>query len=395
MKTMTVNEAVKLVKAKSAPAISLYLATDVSGKDGDAKLRLNLQRLYKSAEALVVRTYDRKTRDRLLHPLKKALSILGLKRAKGGIGIYHSEQFSGIVRLPTIISDLAVAADSFHIKPVLRCVQSRRSYYLLALRKKHADLYLVTVDGTKHVERIALKLPQDRPVLADRGSKHWLADGTKIRRQKDLNDNMEQLNRQIECAIHGERIPLLLAGPHHQQETFRDFCSYGNLLERGISGHVDGHDVEALTNLSMTTMGDYFDELDYRSVIAFRKAEASGLATTDLQEIARAAARGQIQSLLVAEDRQVWGHLDRNSGQIQVLDQLGHTPADDLLDDLAELTLVKGGGVTVLPSVKMPRNHLIAAVLRWSDAPVAMPLTHELMRDSWRRQAYHREELRA
>ena len=395
MKTMTVNEAAKLVKAKSAPAISLYLATDVADKDSATKLRLNLHRLYKTAEALIVRTYDLKTRERLLQPLKKALSMVGLRRAKGGIGIYHNEHFTGIVKLPTVTSDLAVAADSFHVKPVLRCVQSRRNYYLLALRKKHADLFLVTADGTNLVERMAFKRPQDQQLPTDRSNKHGLVDGIRIRRAKDLNENMEQLNRQLESHWHGERIPLVLAGPHHQQQSFRDVCSYTNLLEPGIAGYVDDLDTDALTNLSLNTMEYYFEELDNRSVVAFRRAEASGLATTNLEEIAKAAARGQIQSLLVAEDRQVWGHLDRETGSIKVLDQSGQAMADDLLDDLAELTLNKGGVVTVLPSIRMPKNHLIAAVLRWSDTPVAMPATHGAMRDSWRHHQRRRGELRA
>lgn len=376
MKTMTVNEAAKLVKVKSAPSISLYLATDVADKDSATKLRLNLHRLYKTAEALIVRTYDFKTRERLLQPLKTALSMVGLRRGKGGIGIYHSEEFTGIVRLPTAISDLAVAADSFHIKPVLRCIQSRRNYYLLALRKKHADLFLVTADGTKQVERITLSQPQDRQLPADRSSRYWLVDGIKIRRQKDLRENMEQLNRQLESNWHGERFPLVLAGAHHLQQLFREECSYMNLLERGIAGNVDELDADALTSLSLKTMEYYFEELDNRSVVAFRRAEASGLATTNLEEIAKAAARGQIQSLLVAEDRQVWGHLDRETGSIKVLDQPGHITADDLLDDLAELSLNKGGAVTVLPTIRMPRNLLIAAVLRWNETPVAMSTTY-------------------
>jgi hypothetical protein len=395
VKTMTVNEAAKLVKAKSAPAISLYLATDVPDKDSTTRLRLNLQRLYKTAEALIVRTYDFKTRERLLQPLKKALSAVGLRRAKGGIGIYHNEHFTGIVKLPTITSDLAVAAESFHIKPVLRCVQSRRNYYLLALKRKHAELLLVTADGTKQVERIGLKLPHDRQLPTERGNKHWLGDGVKIRRQKDLKESMEQLNRQLESNWHRERIPLVLAGSQHQQEAFRAVCTHLNLLERGISGAVDDFDTEALTNLSLNTMESYFDELDNRSVVAFRKAEASGLAITNLAEIARAAARGQIQSLLIAEDRHVWGHLDKETGSIQVIDQPGQTPADDLLDDLAELTLNKGGAVTVLPSVRMPKSQLIAAVLRWNETPVALPAARLMTRESGTLRRRHRDELRA
>ena len=382
MKTMTVNEAAKLVKAKSAPAISLYLATDVQDKDSTTKLRLKLQRLYRTAEALIVRTYDLKTRERLLRPLEKALAMVKLRRAKGGIGIYHSEDFTGIVRLPTITSDLAVAAESFHIKPVLRCVQLRRNYYLLAFRQGHADLFLVTADATKHVERIVLKFPQDQQSLVEGSNKHWLADGVKLRRQKDIKVIMEKLYRQLGSNWLGERIPLLLAGPHHQQEAFRNSCSYIYRLERGIAGCIDDLDAEALINLSLKNMEHYFDELDNYSAVAFLKAEGSGLAITDLREIARAAARGQIHSLLVAEDRQVWGHLEKETGCIEILRQPGQTAADDLLDDIAELTINKGGAVTVLPSMRMPKNQQIAAVLRWSDAPVAMSATLGVIRAS-------------
>lgn len=383
MRTMTVNEAAKLVKAKAAPAISLYLATDVPDKDSATKLRLNLQRLYKTAEELIVKTYDTKTRERLLQPLKRALSMVGLRRGKGGIGIYHSENFTGIVKLPTVMSDLAVAAESFHIKPVLRCVQSSPNHYLIAFKKRHADLFLTTAEGTRLIERMVFKLPQERQYASDRGNMVWFADATRIRRHKDLKDSMEQLNRQLESHWLGERTPLVLAGPHHHQEAFRAVCSHTNLLDRGISRYIDDLDVETLTDLSSTIMESYFEELDNRSVVAFHKAAASGLTTTNLEEIAKAAAQGQIQRLLIAEDRQVWGHLDRETGRIQVLAEPGHSPADDLLDDLAELTLNRGGIVTVLPSIRMPKNHLIAAVLRWSETPVALPATRDLTHTSW------------
>lgn len=395
MKMMTVREAAQLAKAQTTPAISLYLTTDVADKDSSNKLRLNLQRLYRTAETLIARTYDANKRERLLESLKKALSRLGLRRAKGGIGIYHSENFTGLVRLPTVTTDLVVAAESFHIKPVLRCVQARRSYYLLALRKRRVELLLVTADGTVEVARVPLMMPKERELPTGRGNKHWLLDGVRMRRQRDFLDAMEQVNQQLSSSWAGQRLPLLLAGPHYLQEAFRDTCQYIHLLERGISSYIEDLDTEALTNLSVASMEHYFAELDQRSVMIFAKAEASGLGTTNLQEIAKAAARGQIQSLLIAEDRHIWGHLDRDTGCVEVLEQRGEANADDLLDDLAELTLNKGGSVTVLPSIRMPKNQLIAAVLRWSDTPSAMPATHSAMQYSWRRPSDLAGDLRA
>lgn len=395
MKNLTVNEAAKLIKAKSVPAISLYLATDVSDKDVPGKLKVNLQRLYKTAEKLVLKTYDLRTAQRLLQPLKKALSMLGLNKAKGGVGIYHSAHFTGIVRLPTVTSDLVVAADSFHLKPVLRCMQSRRDFYVLALKKKYSDLLLVTADGMKLVERVAFKLPQERQPASERGSKHWLMDGIRLRRQKDLKVSMDNLNRQLEIHWQGGKSPLLLAGSHFQQEAFRKVCTYPHILERGIDGYIDDLNTESLATLSQTRMQHYFAELDERSVDAFRRAESSLLTTTNLAEIAKAAAHGQIQSLLIAEDRHIWGHLDRDTGDMHLLTERGEIAADDILDDLAEETLNKGGAVTVLPISRMPKHQPVAAILRWSNTPVALPATHIAMQMSWRKHGYVSDEISA
>lgn len=367
MKEMTVSEAMSLVRRQPEPAISLYLGTNLPERDGATRIKSNLQRLYRTAEALVARTHDARMRERLLQPLKKALSALRLTRSRGGIAIYHSAKFTGIVRLPTRVVDLAVAADSFHLKPLLRCAQLRRSYYLLALHKRHAELLMVTADGTRLVETFSLRSsPPPSEVSAD-ASQRLFKEGYRIRRQKDLQASMADLNRQLQTSLHGERLPLVLAGAHHKIEAFRAICSYGHILERSVAGVIDECDHKALVVLSEQVMEQYFAAIDSMAVVAFRRAKAAGLASTDLRQIAAAVARGQVQSLLVAEDRQVWGHLDRNTGCVQVLEQQTDARSDDLLDDIGELTILKGGHVTVLPSLEMPVNSPIAAVLRWSD----------------------------
>lgn len=367
MKEITVSEALQLVRSKAAPAISLYLGTNVAERDSAVRIKSSLQRLYRTAEALIGRTYDVKTRERLLQPLKKALGALRLNRSKGGVAIYHSENFTGIVHLPTPVSDLAVAADSFHLKPVLRCAQLRRNYYILAFRKKYADLLMATADGTRLVERIELFSRSVSNEAGIEGSARLVRDGLRIRRQKDLKASMTILNRQLETYWHGERMPLVLAGSHHNVEAFKVGCSYANVLERSVVGYVEDLDFKALTSVSEGVMQQHFAAVDAMAIVAFRKAEASGLASTDLTLIGEAVARGQVQSLLIAEDRHVWGHLNRSTGAVEVLGQRENAKADDLLDDLGELALLKGGHVTVLPSIEMPDGATIAAVLRWNE----------------------------
>ncbi|NBO66738.1 MAG: prepilin peptidase, partial [Acidobacteria bacterium] len=87
---------------------------------------------------------------------------------------------------------------------------------------------------------------------------------------------------------------------------------------------------ESLIEMANQFMEQYFAKLDELSVVTFRKAKASGLATSDLREICDAASKGQIQSLLIAEDRHLWGHLDRESGRVRLLAQKLEASSDDV-----------------------------------------------------------------
>lgn len=368
MKEMTVNEALQMAKVSGEPAISLYVATNVTEADGVGKIRKNLHRLYKTVESVVAKTHESGKRERLLRPLQKALGALRLSRSKGGIAIYHTERFTGVVKLPTAVHDLAVASDSFHIKPVLRAAQLRRTYHILAFRKKFVDLIQVTADETKLIERINLGINSQRKADDFDQPRRIFRDNLKVKRQRDLKAAMTTLNQQLQAYLHGQRSPLLLAGPHHWQEAFRNVCTYLNLLPRGMEGNVDSLDLHGLGNLSSMVMEPYFAEIDLQSLVAFQRAEASGLGSLNLRQIAEAAARGQVLSLLIADDRQIWGRLDRDSGEVRIVDQRVDAATDDLLDDIAELVLAKGGKVTVLPSSEMPSRQPIAAVLRWSDS---------------------------
>jgi hypothetical protein len=78
---------------------------------------------------------------------------------------------------------------------------------------------------------------------------------------------------------------------------------------------------------------------------------------------AEAAVAGRIATLLVEADRQLRGRLDRATGRI-ARDDLGRPEVDDLLDDLAELPLTRGGGVVVVPGERMPTATGLAAIYR-------------------------------
>jgi hypothetical protein len=69
--------------------------------------------------------------------------------------------------------------------------------------------------------------------------------------------------------------------------------------------------------------------------------------------------------VLAAEGETVWGVLDRATGSIEKRERQLDAEDDDLLDDLCEETLKRGGEAFVVPRASMPTASPIAAVFRF------------------------------
>ena len=71
---------------------------------------------------------------------------------------------------------------------------------------------------------------------------------------------------------------------------------------------------------------------------------------SSIADIARAAAEGRVDHLVIAGDLERRGTLDRRTGHVR----FDTAAAEDLLDDLAELVLAGDGSVTVAPAHRLP-----------------------------------------
>ena len=95
----------------------------------------------------------------------------------------------------------------------------------------------------------------------------------------------------------------------------------------------------------------------------FGTARASQLGDDRPPQVADAAAAGRVGVLLLEAARQVPGRLDATTGIAQA-DVLTHPDVDDMLDDLAEVVLRKGGEVVLVPTERFPTTTGLAAVYR-------------------------------
>lgn len=360
MKRLKLKEALGLISAKSSPAISIYLGTNVSGRDSHRTLADNLHKLYQSTEAVIKQKYQGKVARPLLDGLKQALRSIRLRRSRGGIALFHSEGFTGLLKLPTPVKDLTVTADSFHLKPVLKASQLRRSFYLLAFESDSGHFYKVSADKITKLESANVLSSYAHGTIGESPP----SAKSRIRGTDNLEMSLEDLNRKLELHCSLERLPLLLAGSVYHQNLFRSMSAYPYIVEGGMSGDISQHNQRSLWYMSSIFMEQYFAAFDDQVLKRFEQAEMKGHTTSRLGIIASAAVRGNVKHLLIAEDRHIWGRFDRSTGKLRLVTEHDKAGTDDVLDDIAEVTLLKQGEVTVLPSILMPEGQPIAAILK-------------------------------
>ena len=107
----------------------------------------------------------------------------------------------------------------------------------------------------------------------------------------------------------------------------------------------------------------YLARLD-RAIDDFGAARPRLRASDSVEAIALAVLGGRVRTLLVDQERLIPGRIDPDTGTVHY-GQLDDPHIDDVLDDLAQMTLRTGGEVIMSPPERMPTGTGVAAVYRY------------------------------
>ena len=147
MKPFTLHELQSLRAPHPAPCISLLLPTHRRSPDADQD-PLRFKKLLETAEDLLRRRYTPQDVRALLEPVDifangdfwrylGALSSNGCWRTQmNGLAVFRSPDFTEYYQIPMRLPEVAVVADTFHVKPLLQFLQSNRRFFVLALSQR-------------------------------------------------------------------------------------------------------------------------------------------------------------------------------------------------------------------------------------------------------------------
>ena len=293
-----------------------------------------------------------------------------------GLAVFAASGFQECYSLSARLPELSVVGASFHTKPLLRFLQANAlSYHLLALNAQRVALYDCHGDLVREVvlpglvqavqDELALH-PSDGQPGDRRDRLHYGRGGAKEHVKMDREKFFRSIAKEVwKGYLRNSIRPLILAMPSHEQPVFRRVAQIPTLLERGISVDPSKLDLEGLAAEARRVLEPEIQSKIARAKEEFGFARSKGLGSDSLQTVASAVIEGRVKLLFVESGRRVWGLLDLSTGEILPGDKSKNAFDVDLLDEVAEQTIVRGGEVYVLGKDDMPTTNGVAAVFRF------------------------------
>jgi hypothetical protein len=301
-----------------------------------------------------------------------------------GLAVLGAKGIFRVYNLQRPVAELAVVADSFHTKPLMRILQSADRYHVLGLNRQAIKLFEGNRDALDEIEpaqgvprtitqALGEELTEPHQTVASYGGVgggHSPMHHGHGGKESEVDIDAERFFRAVDRAVlehHSQPSGLLMilaALPEHHH-LFHDVSRNPFLLPESIDIHPDAlSSIDELRQRAWQLIEPRYLARLAALVEAFGNARSKGLGDDELAQVAKAVVGGRVATLLIEARREVPGRINAATGDIE-FDDLAHPEVDDVLDDLGALALKMGGQVVVVPTERMPTETGIAAIYRY------------------------------
>lgn len=368
----------EILNEKEEPFISLYQPTHRYTLETKQDI-IRFKNLIRRIEDSLKEKYPKKEIGRIMEPFYElAEDVPFWNRTFDGLAILATSDRGVMYKLQRTVKELAVVADSFHIKPLIRIFQSADRYQLLGLNRREFALYEGNRYGFEEIEMepgtprtiediLGMKISEkdfSAGVFSSDGRAHNYGE-----RKEIIDKYTEKFFRYVDQFVwenysRPSGLPLMLVALPEYHSIFQNISRNSYLMKDGIKVAFNAVSMEELKETVWEKIEPLYLDKTKKLVDRFETARAKFLASDDLAQIARAAWENRVATLLVESDRIIPGKVDLTTGEL-IEGDLEHPEFDDLLDDLAEIVFKRKGEVVVLPQERMPTTTGAAAIYRY------------------------------
>ncbi len=371
-------EELRILLAQHAPpCLSLYLP---SRRGGSAEDRNRYAALLSEARGRMVEQLGVRGAEGLLRPLEALSKPAFWQASTEGLALFHCPDHSALFRLPVKVSERVHVGTSFQVRQLVEFLGTNQHFYALTLSQGRIAFFKGNATGLAHVE-----LPPGLESLEEalgpaeherkttqhqssRGGVRSVVGGTNTwdaSRDEDLARWFRLVDAALWAILRDEKAPLVLAGPEREVHIFQRVSRYAGLAPRSVHENLVKASSGELHKRVWPIVQELARASEARVLEHYQQLVSSARALDEIRALAHFAVTGRVRELLLDKDALLFGTMDRASGALELHGSAGGAAEEDVLDDIAEAVLLRGGEVYSLPREVMPSKSPIAGTLRW------------------------------
>ncbi len=389
--SITKTDLHKLLATADGPCLSIYMPTPHAGLDSFQN-STRLKSLLAEAEKRLSERLGTAAVDAFLQPVRELVDDDSFwQTMSDGLVLFRSSQALRTWRLPRTFGNYVSVGERFYFKPLLPLIGSDGPYYLLAVSQNEVRL----LTGSRwhlsesHLDSLPASLVEalnyHRPEglcevrTGNRslpGKEGGVFHGQGASTQHAKEDQLAYF-RVIDRALHDflrpGNAPLVFAGVGYLFPIYCHANTYPHLWKEPLAGNPQGVHAAELHRRATELLEPYWSRESNLDLERFRQALGSDRASSDLEEILRAAQEGRMEVLLLTLDASRWGRFDETSGHVEFT-AAQRPGSEELLDLAAFATLSHGGRVQIVKPADLGDGRPASALLRYG-APKSVAAT--------------------
>ncbi len=374
----------ELLNHSNPPCLSLYQPTHRHYPENQQD-SIRFGNLVKVLEESLLKRYAKSEVQPMLEPfLALSHDHAFWDHTLDGLAVLGAQDLFRVYKLQRPVAEMAVVADSFHIKPLLRMLQSADRYQVLGLSRTEFRLFEGNRDALDEVEpaggipltmteTLGEQLTEPHQAVASYGGvgvghspMHHGHGGKKSEVDHDTERFFRSVDRSVlEQHSRPSGLPLILAALPDHHGLFHAISHNPLLMRESIDIFPEQHSsTEQLRQRAWALMEPHYLQRLATLVEEFGRASSAGNGDDDLGQVAKAVVDGRVATLLIEAERDSPGRLNHHTGEVDSapLDDPG---VNDILDELGKTALKMGAQVVVLPADRMPTKTGLAAIYRY------------------------------
>ncbi len=384
MKLFSRDDLLALLRVERGPCVSIYLPTEIAGKE-TLQNPIRFKNLLRKAETVLGERGMRAAEiSELVRPATALVDEFPFwQQQRRGLGVFVAPGTFRFYRVPLVFPELAMVGERFYLKPMVRLLAGDGRFRILALQRDRIRAY----DSTRHtideieppdvplrleevvgrdIEQPSLQRSAGGGMAQGRGAGPFPVHAGEDDAKDETRRFYQAADRGLRRAFADDPVPVVAVGGEHLVPIWREVNSLPSLVEEEVRVNPAALSDDDLRDAAWAVVAPLFDRDLRLAEERFAGLHGTGRASSETGAIVPASTDGRVDVLFIPRGRRLWGRYHAVERRVEIADGSNGHGGFDLLDFSAVQTLLHAGRVFVVEPERLPAEGCdMAAVFRF------------------------------